>query len=217
MICTEPPVSNHETTERLVLCFDRDDTLSVNPHPDHRAVPIGYVQWYAHELEIPVFATGNQHLKTEAEIPGISEAEYAWEEYLGRDEYEYENSQFEDYIKPRRRDGLRLIQDLYEETFPDQKFRFVVVDDADVSDLEDEGPWTHYFPWNFVEAVEDDDFALEEPPSDAYRNDGVPFNSTDNPDFDYNQNTALEEIRAQILEGCAEINEELRTPTSSGK
>jgi hypothetical protein len=205
-------------TGRVILCFDRDYTVSVNPHPDHRAVPIGYVQWYAHELEIPVFATGNQHLKTEAEIPGIRDAEHAWKEYITNGEdYDYENSQFEDYIEPRRRDGLRLIQDLYEETFPDQKFRFVVVDDADVSDLEDEGPWTHYFPWNFVEAVEDDDFALEEPPSDAFRNDGVPFNSTDNPDFDYNQNTALEEIRAQILEGRAEIKEELRTPTSSGK
>lgn len=210
-------MSNHGTTERLVLCFDRDDTLSVNPHPDHRAVPIGYVQWYAHELEIPVWATGNQHLRTEAKIPGIREAEHAWEAYLEGEEYVYENSEFENYIKPRRRDGLRLIQDLYQSTYPDEDFRFVVVDDADVSDLEDEGPWTHYFPWNFVEAVEDDDFALEEPPSDAYRNDGVPFNSTDDPDFDHDQNAALEEIRAQVQERQPEIGEELQTPNSPGE
>jgi len=78
-------------------------------------------------------------------------------------------------------DGLRLIQDVYQETFPDRDFRFVVVDDADVSDLEEEGPWTWYAPWDFVEAVEHGDFALEEPPGDAYRNDGVPFNSTTTP------------------------------------
>lgn len=217
MTSTELPVSHHETTGRIVLCFDRDSTVSVNPHPDHRAVPIGHIQWWAHVEEIPVFASGNQHLRVEAKIPGISEAEMAWEEILDNGEYNYENSQFEDYIKPRRRDGLRLIQDLYEETFPDQKFRFVVVDDADVNDLEDEGPWTHYFPWNFVEAVEDDDFALEKPPSDAYRNDGVPFNSTDDPDFDHDQNAALEEIRAQVQEWRPEIEEELQTSNSSGQ
>lgn len=205
MICTEPPVSNHETTERLVLCFDRDSTVSVNPHPDHRAVPIGWIQWYAHCTDIPVWATGNQHLKSEAEIPGLAEAESLWEEYVTGEEYEYENSEFENHIKPRRRDGLRLVQDVYEETFPDEDFRFIVVDDADVSDLEDEGPWTWYAPWDFVETVEDDDFALEQPPSDAYRNEGVPFNSTDDPDFEVQQYT------------MGEIKQELRTPAISDK
>jgi len=194
-------VSNHNyTTERIVLCFDRDHTVSVNGHPDERAVPIGWIQWWAHELAIPVWATGNQHLRTEAKIPGIREAEHTWEEYVAGEEYEYENSQFEDYIKPRRRDGLRLIQDLYEETFPDQKLRFIVVDDVDVSDLSDEGPWTHYFPWDFVEAVESGEAEVEQPPSDAFRNEGVPFNSTDEPDFDHNQNAELEDIHAQIQE-----------------
>ena len=193
-------MSNHKTTERIVLCFDRDFTVSVNPHPDHRAVPIGWIQWYAHEAEIPVWATGNQHLRTEAKIPGISEAENAWEEYITGEEYDYENSQFEDYIKPRRRDGLRLIQDVYQEAFPDEDFRFIVVDDADVSDLSDEGPWTYYTPWDFVEAVEAGEAGVEQPPSDEFRNDGVPFNSTNDPDFDHNQNAALEEIRAQVQE-----------------
>jgi len=54
------------------------------------------------------------------------------------EEHEYENSEFENHIKPRRRDGLRLIHNLYERTFPDQTFRFIVVDDADVSDLVEE-------------------------------------------------------------------------------
>lgn len=184
-----------DTINRVVLCFDRDDTLSVNPHPDHRAVPIGWVQFFAHQTDIPVWASGNQHLRVEAEIPGIREAEMAWEEILDNGEYNYENSQFEDYIKPRRRDGLRLVQDVYETAFPDEDFRFVVVDDADVSDLEDEGPWTWYAPWEFVEAVEDGNFALEEPPSDAYRNEGVPFNSTDQPDFEADQQREIRQIR----------------------
>jgi len=155
-------VSHHETTERIVLCFDRDRTVSVNPHPDHRAMPIGWIQWYDHVEEIPVFATGNQHLRTEAKIPGIREAERLWEELEG-EEYEYQNSQFEDYVKPRRRGGLRLIRDVYEATYPDEDFRFIVVDDVDVSDLAAEGPWCHYLPWKFVETVESGDFALEEP------------------------------------------------------
>lgn len=197
-------MSNHrDTTERLVLCFDRDYTVSVNPHPEHRAVPIGWIQYWAHVVEIPVWATGNQHLCVEAEIPGISEAEQAWEEYAGGEEYEYENSEFENFLSPRRRDGLRIIRDVYESTFPDEDFRFVVVDDADVSDLEDGGPWTHYVPWDFVEAVESGDFAIEEPPSNAYRNDGVPFNSTDNPDF---------EVREQTV---TEIKKKLSTPIGS--
>lgn len=191
--------------------------MSVNPHPDERAVPIGWIQYWAHKDEIPVFATGNQHLRVEAEIPGINDAEHAWEEYLDNGEYDYENSQFEDYWKPRRRDGLRLIQDLYQTAYSDDDFRFIVVDDVDVSDLSDEGPWEYWLPWEFVEAVESGEAAVEEPPSDAFRNDGVPFNSTDDPDFDHNQNAALEEIRAQVQEGQPEIEEESRTPTSSGK
>ena len=190
-------MSNHETTERIVLCFDRDSTVSVNPHPEHRAVPIGWVQFWGHCTDIPVFATGNQHLRVEAEIPGLSEAEFLWNNYLNEGNYEYENSQFEDYIKPRRRDGLRLIQDLYEETFPGEDFQFVVVDDADVSDLANEGPWTHYFPWDFVEAVESGEFALDEPDGDSFRNEGVPFNSTDNPDFEVERRT-VDEIRDEL-------------------
>lgn len=190
-------MSNHKTTERLVLCFDRDDTTSVNPHPERASVPIGYVQYWAHETDIPVWASGNQHLKSECEIPGLSEAEFLWEEYIAGEEYEYENSEFENHIKPRRRDGLRLIQDVYQEAFPDEDFRFVVVDDADVSDLSEEGPWTHYFPWDFVEAVESGEFALDEPDGDSFRNEGVPFNSTDNPDFEVERRT-VDEIRDEL-------------------
>jgi hypothetical protein len=37
-----------------------------------------------------VWVTGNQHLKSEAEIPGLAEAEFLWEEYIAGDEYEYD-------------------------------------------------------------------------------------------------------------------------------
>ena len=198
--------NDRDTAERLVLCFDRDYTVSVNPHPEHRAVPIGWIQYWAHVGEIPVWATGNQHLRVEAELPGISEAEQAWEEYVGGEEYEYENSEFENFLSPRRRDGLRLIQDLYEETFPDEDFRFVVVDDANVSDLEDEGPWTWYAPWDFVEAVESGEFVLDEPDGDSFRNEGVPFNSTDQPDFEADQRRELRQIQKRV-----------RTPVASEK
>jgi len=73
--------------------FDRDHSVSVNPHPDERAVPIGWLQWYAHETDIPVWATGNQHLKVETETPGLAEAESLWKEYIAGEEYEYSNNQ----------------------------------------------------------------------------------------------------------------------------
>jgi len=60
-------------------------------------------------------------------------------------------------------------------------------------------------PVDFVEAVENDNFALEEPPSDAYRNNGMPFNSTDQPDF---------ERQEQIV---TEIKKKLRTTASDNR
>jgi len=185
-----------DTDERVVLCFDRDHTVSVNSHPDRAAVPIGWVQYWAHETNIPVWATGNQHLKSECEIPGISEAEYMWKEYLCNPQYEFENSEFENHIKPTRRDGLRLVRDLYRDAFPEMDFRFIVVDDVDVSDLAAEGPFTHYFPWDFRAVVEAgalrDSRGIREPPKDSYKNQGVPFNSTDYPDFEIKRRTCSE-------------------------
>lgn len=196
-----------EDGERIVLCFDRDYTVSVNPHPKKRAVPIGWIQYWAHELGIPVWATGNQHLRVEAKIPGIREAEFAWKEFITGKEYEYENSRFDEFHQPRRRDGLRIVRDVYEAVYPDEDFRFIVVDDVDVSDLSDEGPWTHYFPWDFVRHVEHGNVAVDQPPDDAFRNQGIPFNSSDDPDFKHDQNAELEALRAEIREHPA-LNEQ---------
>mgnify|MGYP000695154476 CR=1 FL=1 len=61
--------SQHDTTETFpetVLCFDRDYTVSVNPHPDRTAVPLSWVKYFAHyRKDIDVWATGNQMLTEE--------------------------------------------------------------------------------------------------------------------------------------------------------
>jgi len=31
-----------------VLCFDRDNTIDVNPSPEYEPVPLSWVQYYAH-------------------------------------------------------------------------------------------------------------------------------------------------------------------------
>jgi len=194
----------NDNGERVVLCFDRDHTVSVNPHPSLPAVPLGWVQYWAHKTDIPVWATGNQHLCLEAEIPGIKEAEKLWERYVGDGEYEYPESRMDVYSKPRRKDGLRLIQDLYQTAFPEEDFRFIVVDDVDVSDLSKEGPWTHYLPWNFHYAMNHGRLDISRPPKDAFRNSGVPFNSTRTPDFTPDRSTPLERIRNRCVNGHGE-------------
>lgn len=175
-----------------VLCFDRDLCIDVNPPTnaagasimtpdmqltgsipeDARAVPLVWLQHWAHEQCLNVWATGNQHLRKEAMIPGLRDAEDLWHLYW-TDEYDYQE-QVSEYGKPQRRDGLRLIKDVYEGIYPDREYDFVVVDDADLSEMTAEG-WTHYFPWEFVAAVEADEFVVSEPPADTSAP-GVPLN-----------------------------------------
>ncbi|OIB56175.1 hypothetical protein [Natrialba sp. SSL1] len=139
-----------------VVCFDRDHTVSVNPHPDREAVPLSWVKYLAHEVpEVDVWATGNQTLREEASIPGISEAISCWR-YLTLPE---DPMQFHSQVPvaarlPGRREGLRLIQAIYDQlATSSETYRLIVVDDVDLSDLEPDG-WTHYLPWDFVDAVE---------------------------------------------------------------
>lgn len=154
----------------VVLMFDRDMTVDVNfdQHEAHmlgapedaRGVPLSWVKWFAHanrNVNIDTWSHGNQHLRTEAEIPGIREARELWESYNERSvKPVYESVGYHNY-KPARRDGLRLIKDVYnayavEGVEPD----FIVADDADLRDMADEGI-THLFPWNFVDAIENDE------------------------------------------------------------
>lgn len=116
-----------------VFAFDRDDTVDVNPH--HRKepmVPLEWVRYLAHETPHEVWATGNQALRTEADIPGTAEA-------LRRADVEPVG------VGLDRRERVFLLS----EVFPDAD-RYIVVDDIDLSHFDG---WEHYFPWTFVEAV----------------------------------------------------------------
>lgn len=139
-----------------VICFDRDHTVSINPHPDRDAVPLSWVKYLAHEVPaIDVWATGNQMLREEASIPGISEAITCWRYLtLPDDPVEYHAHVPMGARLPGRREGLELIQAVYDRLATESEtYRLLVVDDVDLSDLESDG-WTHYFPWGFVAAIE---------------------------------------------------------------
>ena len=165
-----------------VLCFDRDLTVDVNFDVDRvqqidgpadaRPVPLSWVKHYAHAVDgVDVWATGNQRLRAEAAIPGLADAAEVWRSLYDRDiETVYESYGFVEEYKPRRRDGLRLIRDIYtEHAGADDSLAFTVVDDVDLSDMAHE--WgEHYYAWDFVE---DDDWAVDDP---AYSD--TPVNSS---------------------------------------
>jgi hypothetical protein len=128
----------------LVLAFDRDWTVDVNPHPSREAVPLEWVRHWAHATDHEVWAIGNQDLTDEADVPGIVElVERSHgrpvETVLG----EPTGGRYPDW--PSRRERLRLLADL----FPDAP-GYVVVDDLDLSDV---AGWDHYHAWEFVPAV----------------------------------------------------------------
>ena len=129
----------------LVFAFDRDWTVDVNPHPRHDAVPLEWVRHLAHETPHAVYAVGNQTLAEEAAIPGVVDIvgrhSDEWDEWLGDKQPDGRYEQF-----PLRRERLALIADLH----PDAN-GYVVVDDLDLSDLDE---WDHYHAWEFVPAVE---------------------------------------------------------------
>ena len=152
-------------TRFKVFMFDRDDTV-IPPLLDGKEgieglIPIDFVRRLAHETPHHVWATGNQRLTSEAEIPGLAEAKKRWNAAFDEaveDRYECESVKkrgvedgttladdgndvwtvTETWEKPKRRDGLRIIKDLYVDEYeppPD----FVVIDNIDLSDMEDEG------------------------------------------------------------------------------
>lgn len=56
---------------QCVFAFDRDDCVSASPKTG--PIPIEWVRHLAHETDHEVWATGNQKLKDEADIPGTEE------------------------------------------------------------------------------------------------------------------------------------------------
>lgn len=129
----------------IVLAFDRDWTVDVNPHPRHEAVPLEWVRHLAHVTDHPVYAIGNQDLADEAAIPGVVDVVGRhpddWDEWLGDKQPDGRYERF-----PLRRERLELIADLH----PDAD-SYVVVDDLDLGDVDG---WDHYHAWEFVPAVE---------------------------------------------------------------
>ena len=167
-----------------VVCFDRDHTVSVNPHPERRAVPLSWVKYLAHEdPTVDVWATGNQRLTEEARVPGISEAITCWRVLtVADDPMAYHSRLPTDTRVPDRRDGLELIRTVYDRLAASisREPRFVVVDDVDLTDLESSG-WSHYFPWEFAEITEADDGPVDVPtPLDEISN--VPLTESSCPE-----------------------------------
>lgn len=157
-----------------VVCFDRDHTVSVNPHPEHRAVPLAWVKYLAHEVPtVDVWATGNQRLREEAAVPGIGEAITCWRALTVPDDPMAYHSRLPiDTRVPGRREGLELIRTVYDRlaASTSREPGLVVVDDVDLTDLESSG-WSHYLPWEFVERIEAGDGPVEIPtPIDGISN-----------------------------------------------
>jgi hypothetical protein len=144
-----------------VLAFDRDWTVDLNPPPQRKAVPIEWVEYWAHESLHEVWAIGNQDLVEEAEISGTIESVRRRDgdiEALGdKDEFGY----YEWW--PDRDERLHILAEL----FPDAE-EYIVVDDLDLSYVDG---WRHYYAWDFVEAIQTGEIGLS-PPSDSPKSDG---------------------------------------------
>ncbi len=146
----------------IVLAFDRDWTVDVNPHPSREGVPLEWVQYWAHETDHEVWAVGNQDLVDEADIPGTVESARRRDgdiDALGdRDKF----GSYEWW--PDREERLRILAEL----FPDAK-GYVVVDDLDLSHVPG---WDHYHAWEFVDLVQDGKIEVPVPSSNGLVPDG---------------------------------------------
>jgi len=145
-----------------VLAFDRDWTVDVNPHPRREAVPLEWVQYWAHETGHEVWAIGNQNLVEEADIPGTVESIRRRDGHVDalgeQDEYGY----YEWW--PEREERLRILGEL----FPDAE-GYIAVDDLDLGHVDG---WEHYHAWDFVEHVRQGELGLSAPPSTDLSLDG---------------------------------------------
>lgn len=128
----------------IVLAFDRDWTVDVNPHPTKEAVPLAWIRHWAEETDHEVWAIDNQDLVEEAGIPGIKECIRRRDgdcSALGEPE---EDGAYEWW--PEREERLEIIAEL----FPNAD-EYIVVDDIDLSHVDG---WTHFYAWEFVPGVQ---------------------------------------------------------------
>lgn len=155
-----------------VYAFDRDSTLDVNPPDDgSQGVPLEWVRHLAHETEHAVWATGNQTLTDEVDIPGDEEAIDGYRRRWGDPSDHVEQrpaSNLEVQVVPGpnppdpdlttavyeyvtddtrldRHERVRLVGALHPEAD-----RRIAVDNRYLGFAEG---WEHYQGWEFVEAV----------------------------------------------------------------
>jgi len=142
------------TPGQLILAFDRDQTVDVNPPANKEAVPLSWIEHWDAETDHEVWAIGNQELKSEAGIPGVREAVLELENEWYR---EFTETDDDDSVDgwPRRARRVEMLAEL----FPDAD-GYVVVDDKDLSYVDG---WSHYFPWEFVDAVRTGALTLDVP------------------------------------------------------
>ena len=137
----------------MVLAFDRDWTVDLNPHPNKEAVPLEWVRYWAHETDHEVWAIGNQDLVEEAEIPGTVESIRRRDGDIAALGEQNDYGRYEWW--PERQERLHILAEL----FPDA-VRYIVVDDLDLDHVDG---WDHYHAWEFVPTVRDGEIDLELP------------------------------------------------------
>jgi len=142
---------NNINRPMIVLAFDRDWTVDVNPHPRREAVPLEYVKYWAEETEHEVWATGNQLLVEEAEIPGTIESVRRLKGTIEPFGEKDERGRYENW--PERETRLKILEKL----FPDAD-QYIVVDDLDLKHVEN---WDHYYAWTFMENLRDGTLDIE--------------------------------------------------------
>lgn len=128
-----------------IFCFDRDRTIDVNNGP----VSLETVKLLSKRYD--VWAIGNQKLKEEANIKGISEAkEEANEKGIVVKGLDTNTSHAG---LPSRKNRLKLVEKLYDiHKEGNFEYLFVHIDDVDVG----AGNWEHweyYYPEDFVDSV----------------------------------------------------------------
>ena len=138
----------------IVLAFDRDWTVDLNPHPMYEAVPLPYVKYWNEQTDHEVWATGNQLLVNEAEIPGTLESVRRLHGDISAfGEKNERTGRYENW--PQRETRLKILERL----FPDAD-EYIVIDDLDLSHVDN---WNHYYAWDFMEALRDGKLNLEMP------------------------------------------------------
>lgn len=121
-----------------VFAFDRDETVDVSKGP----VPLSAVRELASDSRHEVWAIGNQALRSEADIPGISEAR---QRLIDRHDAGDSPSPWASPPKnPGRKKRLLMVEAL----FPDAQ-EYIHIDDDNVL-ISRRERWTYYRPEAFV-------------------------------------------------------------------